>query len=309
MAESRSNGKRSKSGMARLYPSRDSLESAGRWALRALFVVLGVGAIWGSLEVESRVRGDQRFFLETWALEAGELPDWVTPDIRDEILKVRLVGENGPLSLFQAGVLDRVRDTLASSPWIKEVPDIQIRYPTFENPGALTLSLHLRRPVALIEQAGFFYLADSTGMRLGPAYEKAPTEWFAVPAITSVPAPGPLPAPGERWASRDVSQGIEVAKILLEYGIARDFPDRPIQAIDLTNLHGRVAQRESEIVLWCGKQRLHWGRSPISTGPRTATTPEIVANLRRVLGNFDSFNHMTVIHLHRRPDTLTGIRG
>jgi len=309
MAESKSTSKRSRNGLARLLPSRDGLESAGRWSLRVLFVALGAGAIWGSLCVEQQVRSDPRFFLENWELEAGELPEWVTPEIRDELVGVRLVGEGGPLSLFQPGVLDSVRQALSRSPWIKAVPDIEVRYPTHEAPGALALSLHVRRPVALVEHESFFYLADADGMRLGPAYALAPTEWFGVPAIPGIPAPGPLPLPGERWTSRDVAQGVEVARVLLEHAIARDFPEHPIQAIDLTNLHGRVTPRESEVMLWCGRQRLAWGRSPISSGPRTATTQEIVANLRKVLGNFDAYNHLAVIHLHRRSDALTGIRG
>ena len=296
-------------GFARLVPSPEGLESAGRWALRVLFLVVLVGAVFGSIEVQRRIRGDDRFFLETWRLETGSLPEWVTPDIRSEIEGIRLSGDGAPLSLFSPGVLARVREALERTTWIKKVAAVQVRYPTFERPGVLGLELHVRRPVAMIEQGGLYYLVDAEGIRLGAPYAEAPTEWFGVPAITSIKAPGILPPPGERWASRDVLQGVEVAKVLFENGIQRDYPDRPIQTIDLSNLHGLIAQRESEIVLWCGKQRLHWGRSPISEGPRTATTADIVCNLRKVLSNFDAYKDLAVIHLHRRPEALTGVRG
>lgn len=298
-----------KGGFARFMPSRESLEWASRWTLRVLFSALLVGAIVGSIEVEKRIRQDNRFFLENWRLETGGLPEWVTPDIRAEIEGIHLCGEGGPLSLFSPRVLARVREALERTQWIKKVQDVQIRYPTFERPGVLGLELQLRRPVALVEQGGLYYLVDSEGVRLGLPYTEAPTDWFGVPAITGIPAPGVLPLPGERWPSRDVLQGVVVAKILFENGIQKDYPDRPIGAIDLTNLHGRIAQRESEVVLWCGKQRLAWGRSLGSEGPRTATTAEVVSNLRKVLSNFDAYGHLAVIHLHRRPEALTGVRG
>lgn len=307
-SKSRSKASR-EGGFAQLVPSRESLATAGRWTLRFLFASLLGGAVFGSFEVEKKLRRDERFYLETWRIETGALPEWVTPDIRAEIEGIRLAGEGAPLSLFSPGVLARVREALERTPWIKKVSGVQVRYPTFEKPGVLGLELHVRRPVALVEQGGLFYLVDAEGVRVGAPYADAPTDWFGVPAITGTPAPGVLPAPGERWASRDVLQGVEVAKVLFENGIQRDYPDRPLQSIDLTNLHGRIAQRESEIVLWCGKQRLAWGRSPISEGPRTATTAEIVSNLRKVLSNFDAYNNLAVIHLHRRPDSLTGVRG
>ena len=62
-------------------------------------------------------------------------------------------------------------------------------------------------------------------------------------------------------------------------------------------------------MLWCGRQRLAWGRSPISAGARTATSPEILRNLRFVLSNPDTFASYALIHLHRRQDDLTGVRG
>ncbi len=295
--------------LQRMLPSGEFLAAAGRWTLRTIFAVAFVMGLIGSIQVRDAVQGDERFVLENWRLEVGALPGWVTPDIRAEIDGLRLEGVGARLSLFSPGVLARVKEGLEHSPWIKTVADMEIRYPTFEKPGVLGLELHLRRPAALVEQGGLFYLADVEGTRLGEPYREAPTEWFGIPSITGIPSPGALPGPGERWTSRDVEQGIEVARVLHENHIHRDYPGRPIDAIDLTNLHGRVAPRESEIVLLCGRQRFAWGRSPISAGARTATVPQLVSNLRLVLSNPDAFSHLAVIHLHRRPETLTGVRG
>ena len=293
----------------RLLPSTEALHATGRWCLRTFFACAFVLGVLGSIQVRDSVQSDDRFFLESWRLELGDLPAWVTPDIRAELEGLRLVGMGERLSLFSPGVLGRITQGLERVQWIKAVADVSVKYPTFEKPGVLGLELHLRRPVALFEQGGLFYLADAEGMRLGAPYIEAPTEWFQVPVITGVALPGVLPEPGARWASRDALQGIEVAKVLMENGIQHDFPGSPIQAIDLTNLHGRVSSQDSEIVLLSSRQRLAWGRSPISSSARTATVPQLVANLRYVLSNPQAFSHLALIHLHRKPEALTGVRG
>jgi hypothetical protein len=296
--------------LRRAMPNGPSLRGILRWSLRLGFATLFVLAVLGSIHVKDRVQADSRFSLETWRLEPGTMPEWVTPEIELELRSLRLAGVDDRLSLFSPGVLERVRKALESSPWIESVPDIDIRYPTFEQPGVLALELRLRRPVALVEQGGLYYLTDAEGVRIGSPYREAPTDWFGVPAITGVPPPGcAVPVEGARWPSRDVLQGVEVAKVLFESQVRRDFPGQPVDAIDLTNLHGRVAPRESEIMLWCGRQRFAWGRSPISAGPRTATVDQLISNLRLVLANPDAYSHLAVIHLHRRPEALTGVRG
>jgi len=300
-------------GKARGAPRRAYVDGAWVLGRRALGVLLVALLVWGSLRVRSAVRGNERFHLDGWEIEVGELPEWVTPEIRDEI-RLACNGDSLPGSpedwnVLDAGVIRRLRGALEASPWIARLASAKLEYPVIDSPGRLALRLELRRPVALVEHGGLYYLADPEARRLGYPYREPPTEWFNVPSIVGLSSPGPLPEPGERWSSRDVGQGVEVARLLVEDGIIRDFPDTPVRAVDLSNLHGRVSPRESEIVLWCGRQRLAWGRSPISAGARTATSPEILRNLRFVLSNPTTFASYALIHLHRRQDDLTGVRG
>jgi hypothetical protein len=290
------------------------LPPIGRWSARrsaagACIVLLAAGALLGSLEVRRRVHSDERNRLETWRIEIGELPGWVTADIRAEIESAPPRGPDETWNLLDRGVLRRVLAAFERSPWIRKAEAARIEFPTRGEPGSLSLALELRRPVALIEHARLYYLAGPEGHRLGQPYSEPPTAWFGIPAVVGVEAPGPVPEPGAAWASRDIQQGIEVARILFEWRVIRDFPDRPVHVIDLSNLHGRREPRESEIVLWCGSQRLAWGRSPISAGPRTVTVPEIVANLRHVLSHPETYGGYALIHLHRRREDLTGVRG
>jgi hypothetical protein len=259
--------------------------------------------------VRDRVREDPRFCLGSWSIALGALPEWVTPEIRSELERIDLGGEEGSPSLFDGGALDRVKERLERSPWVREVSRIRLRYPTFEAAGVIDVELILRVPVALVEHGGLYYLADREGTRLGNPYREAPTVWFGVPAVVCIPAAGQLPDAGGRWTSRDVLQGLEVAKVLHESGIPREFPSRRIDSIDLSNLHGRKDPRKSEIVLWSGSLRLTWGRSPISSGARSVSVKDILANLRDVLASPDSWAHYVEIHLNRPQGNVTGVRG
>jgi hypothetical protein len=295
--------------LLRLLGSRDG-GPARRLAARGLLALLLLSAVvWGSLEVRRRVHGDERHRLETWRIEIGDLPGWVTPDIRAEIEAGPAAGPTESWNLLEPGVLRRVQEAFEMSPWIRRAVAGGIRFPTSAEPGSLSVSLELRRPVAIIEHGRLYYLACAEGKRLGEPYSEPPSSWFGVPVVLGSAPAGPVPEPGSTWASRDVQQGIEVARILFESRVIEDFPERPVHAIDLSNLHGRQNPRESEIVLWCGRQRLAWGRSPISAGPRTVPVPDVVANLRYVLSHPDVYGGYALIHLHRQREDLTGVRG
>jgi hypothetical protein len=283
--------------------------SARQWGSGALLLLTSAGVIAGSLEVRRRVHDDERHRLETWKIEVGDLPDWVTPCIRAEIESAPSRGPDEVWNLLEPGVLRRLEEAIERSPWIQRAEVTRMEFPTRDEPGSLSLALELRRPVAIIEHGRLYYLADPEGRRLGEPYSEPPSAWFGIPSVTGIESAGPVPEPGSTWASRDVQQGIEVARILFESRVIRDFPESPVHVIDLSNLHGRRDPRESEIVLWCGRQRLAWGRSPISSGPRTLPVPEVVANLRYVLSHPETYGGYALIHLHRRREDLTGVRG
>ena len=290
-------------------PSAETLARGRRWAVRIGVLLFLCGLVWTSAEVRNRVLRDHRFFLDTWRIDLTSLPGWVTPEIREEIDAITLTATAARLNVFDRGVLKQVKAVVESSPWVERVLDARLRYPHLENPGSLELTLLLRHPVALVEHEGLYYLVDAKGVRLGSPYRECPSEWFKVPAITGLRSPGPVPAEGERWASRDVAQGIEVARLLSESGVFRDFPERPVRAIDLSNLHGHLDVHESEVALWVGRQKIGFGRSPLSAGANTVPVPTLLANLRYVLAHEDEYGGYSKIDLHRRTDLITGVRG
>jgi hypothetical protein len=295
--------------LAGFLPSRDALGVAGRWGRRILLAALLVVACLGSLEVKRRVEADERLRLDRWTVDVADLPDWVTPEIREEIGSIDLSSGGRPLCLWEPGVLDAVKGTIERSPWIREVTRLAVSYPTSDRPGAMDIGLRLRSPAALVEHGGLYYLTDSDGVRLGAPYREAPSQWFRIPAIVNVPRTDLPPPEGERWSSRDVLQGIAVARVLHEGGLFRDFPGCPVDRIDLVNLHGRVNPRSEEIVLWTGDKQLRWGRSPISSGARVVPVEDLLAHLREVLSRPEAYAAYRVIHLDGLRGRATGSSG
>ena len=278
-------------------------------ALGGVFALGCLVVIWGSLEIRSRVRGDDRMHVEGWGLVLRDLPPWVTPEIASDLESVNLVHPERAVNVLDRDATASVRERLEASPWVRTVKELELRYPSRDERGEIAATLWLRKPVAIVPHDGLYYLADSEARRLGGGYRESPNLWFGVPTIVGLRDTGALPAVGETWASQDLRQGIEVARILDDAALGDEYPGRPINAIDLSNLHGRLEPRQSEIYLWCGSQKLAWGRSPLSAGARTVTVEELLANLRHVLAHPEHYGDYAVIHLHRKWEHVTGLRG
>lgn len=279
------------------------------WGRRLLVAGAVAGGLVGSYRIRGVVTSSPRFQLADWRLDLQTLPPWVTEDIRSELHELDNSLASVSRSLFAPGVLEEVKIKLEEHPWVRKTMDLELRYPTLSHPGTVLLELALRRPMAIVEHDALFYLVDEDGRRLGQPYREPPSRWFGVPVLKNLSGLPPPPPAGTLWSSRDLLQGVDVARILFESNVLQDFPGSPVDEIDLANLHGRLSRRESEIVLRVGKQRLAWGRSPRSADPRTVPVETLVENLRYVLGHPEAYGNYAVIHLHRPPEVLTGIGG
>jgi len=237
--------------------------------------------------------------VRNWKLELSDAPTWVTPEIRSDLSALLAPVDAADISVLDPGAIDTITRRLEASPWVRTIQEVRLRYPTREEDGALEVAVWLREPVTLVESSGFYYLTDSEGRRLGSPYaEPPPSDWFQVPVLRGLTETSPLPLPGSPWMHRDVRQGVEVARILHEAGVFREFLDPPIHTVDLSNLHGRLRANESEIALGWGDRRLAWGRSPLSTGARATTVEDKLKKLRRILAEPDSFREFAEIRLY-----------
>lgn len=294
----------------KLRKRRSSVEPTLRQRLFRCFLWVGlvgviIFSVFGSLHIRKHVVGEPRYEYANWQIEFVALPTWVTPEIRNKLEGVDLSDEETNLTLFDRGVLDLVKARFEASPWVRSVEGIALSYPTATVAGVIGVDLRLRRPLALVKHEGLHYLVDRGGRRLGSPYREAPSAWFGVPTIVGARAVAP-PAEGEEWEDPDVSHGLTVAAILRDDGILDEFADRPIEAVDVANLEGRLRPGDVEIALLWQEARLTWGRSPLSSAPTTVGVEQILHNLRRVLGQPHRFAGYREIHTHRR--NLTGLR-
>ena len=134
----------------RWHPPRSLLPAIRRAATRAGIVAASAAVVLGSLHVKDSVEESERFRVDSWTRELAELPAWATPEIRDEIARIPLEDDRGPLDLFARGSLARLRAALRSSPWVHAVEDLELRYPTSSSPGMIRARLEIRCPVAIV---------------------------------------------------------------------------------------------------------------------------------------------------------------
>ncbi len=281
------------------------MRSAARILLAVLAVASVIAAVWGSVEVRRHVGSQPRYSIEDWQVGLSELPDWVTPEIQSQVESTDLSGVG--LTLFNRGVLDVVRERFETNAWVERVESVDVVYPTAQKKGALLLEVELRRPAALVDVEGSFYLIDAEGRRVGDAYADAPTDWFGVPAITHASATAArVPPAGEHWSDYDVLSGLAVAKILSEHGFLGRFLDHPIERIDVGNVDGRRDPSRSEVALYWQGCRVAWGRSPLSIAPRTIGDDRVLQHLRYIVARPERFGEYAEIHLHRLE--MTGVR-
>lgn len=309
---------------------RQTLEQVLRWAGRFSLLALAVLFIWGSLEVRKRVRSDPRFRIVDRQLSLGDLPSWAPEEMRQDLEKIRVGGtDEDPLLMFSPKVLDRIRyQILVGCSWVRDVQGIRLRPPAPQGAsrgavsantpgsgeipaipdgdpagGSIEVQIKLRIPVAVVEAGGTYTLVDREGVRMGPDFEASRLPGLGVPAIVGGDPRRPrrVPQPGFCWEDRDVREGLEVAKVLFDAKIAEQFPDAPVERIDITNVGERAQPGECEIYLTAGKLRLGWGRSPISAGAKTLVVPKILSNLRLALSKRQQWPGLRLVRLYTDP--------
>ena len=282
---------------------------------------------WGSLQVQRSVRNDERYGVANWKLHFGTFPDWVTPDIRQEIESLGMqVPDNpavditnvGDLTVFEPGLFDHIRNSLLEHPWVRSIPSIRLQYPGLAGPdsgdvfatsGALEVDLELRRPIAIVGYGDRFYLADFEARRLGEPLEAASLEQYRLPIIVGADLfhEGEAPASGEIWKTREIHEGLAVAFELFHIDIARRYPDHFVEMISIENVGGGMQPRDPEILLNArGLPTLAWGRSPVSRGARIVATAKKLKNLERVLQNPRACSSLSLVRLNV-PGRMVGV--
>ena len=275
--------KRTRSGLLKRMASFGSgghfLKNSGR---KLCFLLGAMLFVWLAVSIRQDVRSDERFLLANWTLYPANLPAWVTPEIKAQIMD-EFTLEQSRLSLFDSGILSRIKEALERSHWIREVVDIALVYPTPQRGGEVRTMMVLSTPVAMVRVGKDCFLSDSRGRRLGEPYGAETRSWFKVPIVEGVGTGIAVPRPGKHWRSSAVLDGLSVAAELRKARIAEFYPENPIDEIDVSNARGRLNRSASEINLHCGRRILEWGRASTSGAHKVLPVERKIAHLHAVL--------------------------
>lgn len=230
-----------------------------------LFGVLGLSE-W------TRARRQERFVVTAQELRQLAWPSWCTEAM------ARRIAESLPFEpqyySTDRNATARIAAAYKQSSWVRRVHYVRKAYP-----NRIAAAVELRQPVLAVPFATQYYLVDRDGVRLPVQYPRWPVDEVQVPVLTGI-RPGPPPAHGV-WQDAAV---LDALAVLAAVEQCDEIASIRITEVDLSNLHGRIDPRQSEIVLVTDTQsRILWGRSPRTAAFGEHPVEEKVSKLGELL--------------------------
>jgi hypothetical protein len=165
----------------------------------------GMHSLWQ--QVAPEVMGRQRYLLQPERITVTPLPEWITADIRSEV--VRDAGLDGRLSLLDEAFPQVIEDAFQLHPWVESVQRI-----TKVFPRGVQVDLTYRKPAAVVELAGpegvQFVPVDRFGVQL-PADDVPELRKHYLPRIGGIVGRPPV---GQVWPDARVTGAAELADAL-----------------------------------------------------------------------------------------------
>jgi hypothetical protein len=175
----------------------------GATALLATALVGGWYLAWNF--VGPGVLQSSRYILRQENLEISPPPEWIHTDVRAEVF--RSLSFEGPLSIMDDGLTQRINDAFMLHPWVAHVHRV-----TKHHPSRVTVELDYRRPVCMVEVPGGLLPVDGEGAWLR-SEDFSPVEASRYPRLTGVNLM-PVGSVGTRWGDSRVVGGAEIAAAL-----------------------------------------------------------------------------------------------
>lgn len=258
-----------------------------RWGWRCarvcVVVALAIGAGYGLLELEKRVRqspGQQA----PPRLELVDIPPDIEPDVRAALEPF------GQLPWSEPTLCEEIAAVMRDVGWVHEVKSVR-RYPD----RRIEVTCDYRRPVAMVRDGESFYLIDEHAVRLPGRYVNDST----LPLIQGVASAAPTP--GATWPGDDVLAGLAVSQIVAK----ESFADQ-IAAVLVSNYGGREDPRAAHLQLATDRAggRIIWGSAP----GEEIEENTVEAKLRLLRSNFRRFGRVDagreVIDISVHPDRV-----
>lgn len=263
--------------------SRWAHSAAPLW--RWVPLVLIVGGFFGAWyagwrQVVPQLSQSTEYQLTRDRLLVTPRPEWIRRDLAEQIY--RDLSLEGPLSILDDQLLERVRNAFALHPWVAKVERVQRQYP-----ATIRVDVVYRRPVCVVEAAGRLVVIDAEGVIL-PDEDFSPVEKSRYPRLTGIDT-SPLGPVGTRWGHPRVTGAAEIAAVLLPawetLGLDRIIPSAmPASAPDEEQTYELLTRKGT----W-----IFWGKAPSAEGPREPSAADKLARLQRYLAEHGTLEGTT----------------
>jgi len=232
-------------------------------------------------------------------VEITPTPKWINSDIRAEVFREPSL--NGPLSIMDDNLVDRIANAFSLHPWVAKVRSVRKQYPRTgaagQTPVSVKVELDYRRPVCMVEVPGGLLPVDAEGVLL-PSADFTSVEAGRYPRLAGVdrkPA-GPV---GQRWADARVIGGAEIAVALgpawdaLKLQRITPLPPAGAAGLGFANVVEGDSGRRGEYtfcLITRGGTRIFWGYPPGANAPGELPAAEKIARLQRYQADHDTLD-------------------
>lgn len=218
--------------------------------------------------VGAGVLRSDRYVLRQEGLEITPPPEWIHTDIRAEVY--RSLAFEGPLSIMDDHLAQRVADAFALHPWVAKV-----RRVTKQHPARVKVELDYRRPVCMVEVPGGLLPVDAESAWLR-SEDFSPIEASQYPRLSGLDSM-PVGSVGTKWGDGRVVGGAELAAALSgawsELQLARIVPSSRPQS----------GPHYSYDLYTRGGTRILWGFAPGAAVAEDVPPAEKIERLRKYL--------------------------
>ena len=224
-------------------------------------------------------------------------PAYIRSDIRAEVLKSASLDDNGPWSILDPDLAERLYKSFALHPWVAKVSRV-----VKQNPAGVQVQLVYRKPVCMVEVPGGLYAVDAEAYLL-PSADFTPADAKRFPRLAGVQTvtEGPVGTP---WQDAHVRDAANLAAVLFEV-----WPELGLARIAPTPGEWRLAPQAQEYDLFTAQQScVRWGTvddSHSSTGqPAASEKTRRLREFVKLHGSLDGSVGPQLIDLRHRELTV-----
>jgi hypothetical protein len=235
-----------------------------------LVVVLFVAWYLVWLRVGQHVLSSHQYLVGPQQVEITPLPEWIHTDIRTDVF--RNVSLDGPLSIMDDQLAERIANAFSLSPWVAKVVRV-----TKHSPARVKVELLYRRPVCMVAAPNELLPVDAYGVLLPYGNDDfSAVEKSRYPRLMGIET-APLGTVGECWGDGRVVGGAEIAAALAEVWDELNLQ----QIVPSAPLAPGVAEEPTYTLVTRRGTRILWGRAPGTRAPDELSAADKVARLRK----------------------------